>query len=72
MIPAPDGYQYGVRFDFDGSVAARWNGHTQRQRAQEYRDELTNRDTSPFIRSKRDTYTVVRRIPPDGEWEPVT
>lgn len=30
---APDGYQYGVRFG-DGSVSAKWNGRTQRARAE--------------------------------------
>lgn len=31
---APDGYQYGVRFN-DGGVLARWNGRTQRERVEE-------------------------------------
>ena len=34
-IPAPDGYQYGVRYA-DGSVAHGWNGRTQLDRAQEH------------------------------------
>lgn len=29
---APDGYQYGVRFN-DGSIRDSWNGRTQRERA---------------------------------------
>ena len=34
-IPAPDGYQYGVRYR-DGSIAHGWNGRTQLDRAQEH------------------------------------
>ena len=63
MIPAPDGYQYGVRF-MDGSVAARWNGRTQRQRAEEYLAYLRE-EYSP------DRFSLVRRRP-DGPWEAVT
>lgn len=32
---APDGYRYGVMFN-DGSVTNRWNGHSQRERAERY------------------------------------
>ena len=35
MIPAPDGFQYGVMF-VDGSVRHDWNGSTQRWRAEEF------------------------------------
>jgi len=58
----PDGYHYGVRFS-DGSVAAYWNGYSQRERALDYRDML--RAEYP-----RDTFTLVRHR--RGEpWEAV-
>jgi hypothetical protein len=61
MISAPDGYQYGVRFESDGSVVARWSGRTQRARAAEEVDRL-------HLAYHPDRFTLVRRRP-DGEWE---
>jgi hypothetical protein len=59
---APDGYQYGVRFN-DGSVMAPWNGATQQERA---REELAEcRKLFP-----NDRLDLVRRVR-GGEWETV-
>ena len=59
---APDGYRYGVRFESDGTVVSRWNGRTQRDRAQAERDRLA-RVFAP------DRFTLVRCVP-GADWEP--
>lgn len=60
---APDGYRYGVMFN-DGSVTERWNGHTQRQRAELHAWLWA-------LLYKPDNITLARRLP-DGPWERVT
>ena len=60
-LTAPDGYQYGVRFESDGTVASRWTGRTQRERAQAERDRLSDAFAP-------DRFTLVRRVPGSG-WE---
>ena len=59
--PVTDNYKYGVMFN-DGSVMARWNGRTQRQRAYE-----------EYARCKaeysNDNIRFVRRL--IGNWEEV-
>jgi hypothetical protein len=60
VIPAPDGYQYGVRFN-DGAVTARWNGSTQRQRAEAEAERLA-------VEYAPDNIVAVRRRP-GSEWE---
>ena len=73
VIPAPDGYQYGVRFQ-DGGVAARWNGRTQRQRAQAYIEQVQAQQRQWLAERgsdrKPDWLVLVRRRP-GGEWRPV-
>jgi hypothetical protein len=71
MITAPDGYQYGVRFT-DGSVAARWSGRTQCQRAEEYLERVLALQRAWIAESgydrEPDRLVLVRRRP--GEpWE---
>lgn len=62
MIPAYDGFQYGVRFG-DGSIRASWNGRTQRDQA-EAEVERLSKEYAP------DRFALVRRLP--GEpWEDV-
>lgn len=60
---APDGYRYGVMYD-DGSVSTRWNGRTQRERAQAEVDRLG-------ARYKRDNITLARWAPGQS-WERVS
>jgi hypothetical protein len=57
---APDGYRYGVMFG-DGSIRTRWNGRTQRERAEEEAAALA-------VTYYPDTYVVVRRAL-GGEWQ---
>lgn len=63
-----DGWQYGVRFR-DGSVAARWNGRTQQQRAEEYALALAARYPGEAARGG---FEVVRRAGRAGAWESPT
>lgn len=74
---APDGYRYGVMFS-DGSVAAYWNGRTQRERAEEYRDTVLadQRERLAGTERKPDNVTLARRalgqswtrvIPPESD-----
>lgn len=55
-------YQYGVAFA-DGSIARRWNGSTQEQRAREYAADCRQRFPG-------DDFRVVRR--PIGAWREVS
>lgn len=63
-------YQYGVRFDSDGSVAAHRSGRTQRKQATQELEQL-RRDYT------HDSFTLVRRLldaehfSKDSDWEPV-
>lgn len=71
---APDGYRYGVMFN-DGSVAERWNGRTQRERAQEYAAAVVARQIA-YIAERQldwqhDNITLARRLP-NGRWERVS
>jgi hypothetical protein len=59
---APDGYRYGVMFD-DGSVAHRWNGATQRERAESYLAQMLELFPGDNI--------TLARARPDGTWKRV-
>lgn len=52
MNLSPDGWRYGVMHD-DGSVTQRWNGPTQRERAQEQADRLAARYPGDHITAAR-------------------
>lgn len=71
---APDGYRYGVMFS-DGSVAQRWCGDTQRQRAEAYRDEVLADQRAwlaKFSRSRREPdHITLARWRPGEPWERV-
>jgi hypothetical protein len=68
---APDGYQYGVRFN-DGSVATGWNGSTARQRAEEEARRIVAAQVAWLAKRgstrPHDRIEPVRRSP-DGDWE---
>lgn len=55
---------YGVQFG-DGSVAHRWNGRTERQRAEEYLAYLRELYAP-------DRFTLVYRAAPGSPWVPVS
>ena len=66
---APDGYRYGVMFN-DGSVAARWNGKTQRRRAAEYAKNCAadfHPDNITLARWKPGDEWYTRVLPPAEE-----
>lgn len=64
---APDGYRYGVMFG-DGSVAERWNGRTQRDRAAAYAEGVVAEHLEQWGRADR--VTLARRRP-GQPWERV-
>lgn len=55
--------RWGVMFN-DGSVARRWNGHTARQRAEEYLRRM-------HVMYPGDRITLAYRPSPDEPWERV-
>lgn len=65
----PDGYRYGVMFN-DGSVADYWNGRTQRERAETYRDEVLDEQRKWLAGTGRnpDNITLARQAP-GRTWE---
>ena len=64
---APDGYRYGVMFN-DGSVAERWTGRTQRERAEDYARRVVAAQMDWC--GRHDHITLARHLP--GEpWERV-
>lgn len=73
MIPAPDGFQYGVRFQ-DGSVASPWNGSTQRTRAEVALVRLAEAHEAWIARRGEEArphpYAIVRRRPGQA-WEEI-
>jgi hypothetical protein len=65
---APDGYRYGVQWR-DGSVANRWNGRTQADRARQYLADVIAQQLADV--GRHDVLVLVRRRSDADPWEPV-